>query len=251
MVPLDQPEPRKHSKSARLATRRGCHATAIVPDLQLTRDAARRVCASLAPAHRILIPLRPLTGHSQLVSLSLPSRISVYPAFFRPCSRSYPAPLVLVSPSTFSFGDINPFLPAPSLSLSLTLLFPPPRSHGNFFLFYAALYRCSCLLTHSLLQFFRRSLRPSRAACRRLPFSFSLSRAANDRAPIHPSDFSLSYLSNSTYFPLPPPPPPCPLVAPFICLPSPTANRTHHLHHRISTTYLTSRASFRRLYLKH
>lgn len=138
-----------------------------------------------------------------------------------------------------------------SLSLSLTLLFPPPRSHGNFFLFYAALYRCSCLLTHSLLQFFRRSLRPSRAACRRLPFSFSLSRAANDRAPIHPSDFSLSYLSNSTYFPLPPPPPPCPLVAPFICLPSPTANRTHHLHHRISTTYLTSRASFRRLYLKH
>jgi len=89
---VDQLEPRKRLKSARLATRRGRHAAAIVPDLQLTRDAARRVCASFAPAHRILIPLRPLTGHSQLVSLSLPSHISVYPAFFRPRSRSYPAP---------------------------------------------------------------------------------------------------------------------------------------------------------------
>ena len=42
------------------------HADATVPDLQLTRDAARRVCASLAPAHRILTPLR--SWHPRSVS---------------------------------------------------------------------------------------------------------------------------------------------------------------------------------------
>lgn len=226
MVPLDQSERESASKSARLATRRGCHAAAIVPDLQLTRDAARRVCASLAPAHRILIPLRPLTGHSQLVSLSLPSRISVYPAFFRPCSRSYPAPLVLARrlPS-LSAISIRSFPPL-RLSFPLTLLFPPPHSHGNFFLFYAALYRCSCLLTHSLLQFFRRSL-PSfpRGVSPSSLFSLPFTRGKRSRS--HPSFGFLSIPPIQLYQPPRPPS----SVAPFICLPSPTANRTHHLHH--------------------
>lgn len=160
-----------------------------------------------APASRprteSLFPFAPVTGHSQLVSFSLPSRISVYPAFFRPRSRSYPAlsPPRSGSPSTFSFGDINPSLlasSAPPFPLTLTLLFPPPYSHENFFLFYAALYRCSCLLTHSLLQFFRRPLRPSRRVSSSLLFFLLFARAANDCAPIHPPDFSLSHLSNST-----------------------------------------------------
>jgi len=225
-------EPRKRLKSARLATRRGRHAAAIVPDLQLTRDAARRVCASFAPAHRILIPLRPLTGHSQLVSLSLPSRISVYPAFFRPRSRSYPAPSFWLTVYLL-FWRYQSVPPPPAL-FSLILLFPPSYSHENFFLFYAALYRCSCLLTHSLLQFFRRSLCPSRGVS---PFSlFFLPFARGKRSLSHPSSGFLSIPPIQLYL--------LPLVASFICLPSPT-DRT------ISTTYLTSRASFRRLYLKH
>lgn len=53
------------------------HADATVPHLQLTRDAARRVCASLAPAHRILTPLRAPGTLGQLVTL-LPSLCLVY-----------------------------------------------------------------------------------------------------------------------------------------------------------------------------
>lgn len=134
--------PRECSKSARLATQRGRHAAAIVPDLQLTRDAARRVCASFAPAHRILIPLRPLTGHSQLVSLSRPSRISVYPAFFRPTFSLVPCPprsgstvyllfrryqsvpLPLPAPSLLS----HPLIPAPALTRELLSLLCSPLS---------------------------------------------------------------------------------------------------------------------------
>lgn len=228
------------TKSARLGTRRGRHAAAIVPDLQLTRDAARRVCASFAPAHRILIPLRPLAGHSQLVSLSLPSRISVYLAFFRPRSRStYPAPSFwLTVYLLFRRYQSVPPSPPPALS-SLTPSYSRPctHSHENFFLFYAALYRCSCLLTHSLLQFFRRSLRPSRGVSPVSSLSF-LPFVRGKRSCSHPSSGFLSIPPIQLY--------PLPLVVPFICLPSPTA-----IAPTISTTYLTSRASFRRLYLKH
>lgn len=191
LVPLDRP--RKRSRSARLATRRGCHAAAIVPDLQLTRDAARRVCASLAPAHRILIPLRPLAGHSQLVSLSLPSRISVYPAFFRPRSRSYPAPLVLArrlpslsaisirsfpplaAPSPLSHSLAHPLIPAPTLTRELLSLLCSPLS----------LYLSSDSLTITVFP----SLPPSfpRAACRRHPFLLSPFRARRKRSRSHPS----------------------------------------------------------------
>lgn len=182
--------------------------------MQLTRDAARRVCASFAPAHRILIPLRPF-GRPQSVSQSLSSvsraHLRLSRVLSRPCSRSRTLatlslqPLVLSCPwlsSSFSFGDINPAAPLAS-PLSRTLLFPPPRSHGNFFLFYAALYRCSCLLTHSPLQFFHRSLVRSL-----LPVSPSLSSLrpfarSHDRAPIHPTDFSLSFLSLSLSLRLP------------------------------------------------
>lgn len=234
----DQRIPRECSKSARLATQRGRHAAAIVPDLQLTRDAARRVCASFAPAHRILIPLRPLTGHSQLVSLSRPSRISVYPALFRPTFSLVPCPLVLAPPSTFSFGDINPSpSPPPRALCSLTLLFPPPHSHGNFFLFYAALYRCSCLLTHSLLQFFRRSLRSSRGVS---PSSLLfLSFVRGKRSCSHPSYGFLSILPIQLYIH----PSPAPgLVVPFICLPSPHHDRAHHLHHISNLAHILSAA---------
>lgn len=114
------------SKSARLAIQCGYHATAIVPDLQLTRDAARRVCASFAPAHRILIPLRPLTGHSQLVSLSLPSCISVYPAFFHPRPRSYPAPSFWLTVYLL-FQRYQSVPSSPLLSLSPS--YSRPRTH--------------------------------------------------------------------------------------------------------------------------
>lgn len=56
------------------------HADATVPDLQLTRDAARRVCASLAPAHRILTPLRSWHPRSLSHPSSLPLLASTIPA---------------------------------------------------------------------------------------------------------------------------------------------------------------------------
>lgn len=53
------------------------HADATVLDLQLTRDAARRVCASFAPAHRILIPLR--SWHPRSVSHPLALSLALRP----------------------------------------------------------------------------------------------------------------------------------------------------------------------------
>lgn len=55
------------------------HADATVPDLQLTRDAARRVCASLAPAHRILTPLHSWHPRSLSHPSSLPLLASTIP----------------------------------------------------------------------------------------------------------------------------------------------------------------------------
>lgn len=177
------------------ATRRGRHAAAIVPDLQLTRDAARRVCASLAPAHRILIPLRPLTGHSQLVSLSLPSRVSVYLAFFRPrfslVPRFSPSFLAHSLPS-LSTISIRPFPPLSTpLSLSHPLIPASALTRELLSLLCGPLSRCSCLLTHSLLQFFRRSLCPSRRDVSPSP-PFFLPFTRGKRSCSHPSSGFLS-----------------------------------------------------------
>lgn len=144
-------------------------------------------------------------------------------------SPSYPPPSSLPR-STSSFGDINPS-PSPFLcrprKLSLTLLFPPPHSHENFFLFYAALCRCSCLLTHSLLRVFL-SPAPSftRGVCRAALGPPFRARGKRSRSPIHPRDFSLSHLSN---FALPPR-----AATPFICLSIPSrapSRAARHLHH--------------------
>lgn len=61
--------------TSRCTPRSQRHADATVPHLQLTRDAARRVCASLAPAHRILTPLRAPGTLGQLVTLLLSLRL--------------------------------------------------------------------------------------------------------------------------------------------------------------------------------
>lgn len=195
--------------------------------MQLTRDAARRVCASFAPAHRILIPLHPLTGHqsvSQSLSL-LAQSVSLRPALLRPLSRSYPGSLVL------SHGF--PSLSALSIPPSRPLISRPRTHTRTFFLFYAGTpYRCSCLLTHSLLQFFHRPPRPTRAACRVL---FFLPFARNyDRASIHPPDFSLFH--------------PTPLSSPFWSLRlsvfrfSLHRDRSHGLHHISNLTRILSAA---------
>lgn len=157
-------------------------------------------------------------------------------------SPSYPAP----PPSPF-YLLFRRYQSVPSaLELYLTLLFPP-HSHENFFLFYAALCRCSCLLTHSLLRVFP-SPAPSftRGVCHAAVsslFFLPFARAANDRAlpsilwislyPTYPTSPSLPAHGHPVYLSS------IPFRAPSRAPPA------------ISTTYLTSRASFRRLYLKH
>lgn len=130
--------------------------------------------------------------------------------------------------------------PPPRALCSLTLLFPPPHSHGNFFLFYAALYRCSCLLTHSLLQFFRRSLRSSRGVS---PSSLSfLSFVRGKRSCSHPSYGFLSILPIQLYI-HPSPAPPDWSSRLSVLHPPPRSHPPSPPH--------ISRTSFRRLYLKH
>lgn len=131
-------------------------------------------------------------------------------------SPSYPA--LPPSPFYLLFRRYQSAPTALELSLSFTLLFPPPHSHENFFLFYAALCRCSCLLTHSLLRVFSSFTRGVCLFSLLPPFR---ARGKRSRAPIHPLDFSLSHLSNFTL--------PTRTVTPFICLPSPSArHRAHH-----------------------
>lgn len=148
-----------------------------------------------------------------------------------------PCPLVLAPPSTFSFGDINPSPSPPRALCSLTLLFPPPHSHGNFFLFYAALYRCSCLLTHSLLQFFRRSLRSSRGVSPSSLFFLSFVRG---QTIVLPSVLRISLYP--TYPTLHPPFPRHRVGRPVYLSSIPHHDRAHHLHHISNLAHILSAA---------
>ena len=124
------------------------HADATVPDLQLTRDAARRVCASLAPAHRILTPLRSWHPRSVSHPPSLPScllhssyqrrkeketeRCLSFRAFFLPSSILAPtfarasSTLVRAPRRTTSISTSSLSLSARSPGPPLFLHFPSP-----------------------------------------------------------------------------------------------------------------------------
>lgn len=166
----------------------------------------RQLCARAQNPYSPSPPSRP---QSVSQSLSPVPHLRLSRVLLSTFSLDVPCPLVLAH----CLPSLSAISIRPSLSSSLTLLFPPLHSHKNFFLFYAALYRCSCLLTHSLLQFFRRSLRPSRGVSPS-PLSFLLF-VRGKRSCSHPSSGFLSIPPIQLYPPS--------SVTPFICLPSPTA----------------------------
>ena len=196
--------------------------------------------------------------HEEFAPASRPRTESLFPS---PPNRAQsvsqslsPVPYLRLScvlPSMFSLVPcplVHPFTRLPSLSaisirplfsslFSLSPSYSRIRTHTK--TSFSFMQPSIAVVVFWLTHYYSFSIVPSvlHAACRHHSLFLSPFRTANDRAPIHPSDFSLShFLSNST----------TPSVAPFICLPSPTAFAL-----TISTTYLTSRASFRRLYLKH
>lgn len=130
--------------------------------------ASRPRTESLFPL-ALYLPLSSLYNRPQSVSQSLSpaSPASPFiPAFFRPRSLAlvYPAPLPtprsLFLPLSLVLTHRPPSLSAISIPPAHPLI-PRPRTHTRTsFLFYAALYRCSCLPTHSPSQFFHHSLRP-------------------------------------------------------------------------------------------
>jgi len=181
------------------------------------------VSQSLFPVSRAspFIPrslLRPRSRSHIPPSPPLPPRPSSCPCRF-PSLSTISIPLLLPSP---------PILIPLSLSLgfsplSRTLLFPPPR---NFFLFYAALYRCTCLLTRSPLRFFHRSL----------PSVLSSTRRASSPPSFRPfsSVPRISLYPASILYP-----PRSRLVYPSSI---PQRDRAHHLRHISNLTRILSAA---------
>lgn len=198
-----------------------------------------------------------ITGHSQLVSFSLSlsrppfPRLRLSPAFFRPRSLAlvYPAAPFSPPPCPGGLSHHLPSLSAISIPSPLALLFPAPAlTRENFFPLFMQLsivvvvFRLTPYRSFSITRSVLNARRVSRLSSSSSNPSLSTPR---DRASIHPPDFSLfrSLFLLLPSFSL--------FVSLFLFLRSSRLSIFHLPTATISTTYLTSRASFRRLYLKH